>query len=224
MALFGEKYGDRVRVVSVPGFSRELCGGTHVARTGEIGLAKITYEGSISAGVRRIEAVTGEGALDRLRESMATVRNLAALVRAPETELIEHVEKMLGERRALDRQVEQLKSKVAQAAGGGLERVERKGVWIVRAVVPDMDRAQLRTLSDSERSKGAGVVVLGTNTGEVVSSVRKDLSGKVDAGKLLRAIGVRGGGRPDMAEGRIPDPSALAAALDRVFEEVENLL
>jgi alanyl-tRNA synthetase len=224
MALFGEKYGDRVRVVSVPGFSRELCGGTHVGRTGEIGLAKITYEGSISAGVRRIEAVTGEGALERLRETMSALRQIASLVRAPEPELVEQVEKMLDHRRALERQIEQLKSKVAQAAGGGLERVKRQGVWVVRAVVPDMDRAQLRSLSDSERSKGADVVVLGTNTGEVVSAVRKDLSGKVHAGKLLQAIGVRGGGRPDLAEGRIQDPAALAAALDRVYDEVEKLL
>jgi alanyl-tRNA synthetase len=223
MALFSEKYGDRVRVVSVPGFSRELCGGTHVARTGEIGLAKITYEGSISAGVRRIEAVTGEGALERLRETMSALRQIASLVRAPEPELVEQVEKMIEHRRALERQIEQLKSKVAQAAGG-LEREKRKGVWIVRAVVPGMDRAQLRSLSDSERSKGVDVVVLGTNTGEVVSAVRKDLSGKVHAGKLLQAIGVRGGGRPDLAEGRIQDPAALAAALDRVCDEVEKLL
>ena len=224
MALFGEKYGDRVRVVSVPGFSRELCGGTHVGRTGEIGLAKITYEGSISAGVRRIEAVTGEGALERLREAMTALRQIASLVRAPEPELVEHVEKMLDHRRVLERQIEQLKSKVAQAAGGGLEREKRKGVWIVRAFVPGMDRAQLRSLSDSERSKGVDVVVLGTDTGEVVSAVRKDLSGKIHAGKLLQAIGVRGGGRPDLAEGRIQDPAALAAALDKVCGEVEKLL
>jgi alanyl-tRNA synthetase len=224
MALFGEKYGDRVRVVSVPGFSRELCGGTHVGRTGEIGLAKIVYEGSISAGVRRIEAVTGEGALERLREAMRAVRQVATLLRAPEPELIEQVEKMLEHRRAMERQIEQLKGKVAQAAGGGLEGEKRKGVWVVRAVVPGMDRAQLRSLSDSQRSKGVDVVVLGTDTGEVVSAVRKDLTGKVDAGKLLRALGVRGGGRPDLAEGRIQDPAALGAALDRVYDEVEKLL
>jgi alanyl-tRNA synthetase len=224
MALFGEKYGNQVRVVSVPGFSRELCGGTHVGRTGEIGLAKITYEGSISAGVRRIEAVTGEGALERLRETMSALRQIASLVRVPEPELVEHVEKMLDQRRALERQIEQLKSKVAQAAGSELKRVPRKDRWVVRAVVPGMDRAQLRSLSDSERSKGADVVVLGTNTGEVVAAVSKDLSGKVDAGKLLRAIGVRGGGRQELAEGRIPDPAGLDAALRRVDEELERLL
>ena len=226
MALFGEKYGERVRVVSVPGFSRELCGGTHVGRTGEIGLAKITYEGSISAGVRRIEAVTGEGALERLREAMGAVRQVASLVRAPEPEVVEQVEKMLEQRRALERQIEQLKSKVAQAEAGALEREVRtiKGSRVLRAVVRDMDRAQLRWLADSARSKGVDVVVLGTNTGEVVSAVRKELTGKVHAGKLLQAIGVRGGGRPDLAEGRIQDPAALAAALDRVYEEVEKLL
>jgi alanyl-tRNA synthetase len=147
-------------------------------------------------------------------------------VRAPEPELVEHVEKMIEHRRALERQIEQLKSKVAQAEAGGLEAQVRliKGSRVLRAVVRDMDRAQLRSLTDSARSKGVDVVVLGANTGEVVSAVRKDLSGKVHAGKLLQAIGVRGGGRPDLAEGRIQDPSALAAALDRVYDEVEKLL
>ena len=98
MALFGEKYGEEVRVVSVPGFSRELCGGTHVGRTGDIGVCKIVYEGSISAGVRRIEAITGEAALRQYQESTGALRRIAELVRASEPELIEHVEKLLAAR------------------------------------------------------------------------------------------------------------------------------
>jgi alanyl-tRNA synthetase len=153
---------------------------------------------------------------------MGAVRQVAALVRAAEPELVEQVEKVLEQRRALERQIEQLKAKVAQSEAGGLEGQARevKGVRVLKAVVRDMDRAQLRSLTDSARSKGIDVVVLGTNTGEVVSAVRKDLSGKIHAGKLLQAIGIRGGGRPDLAEGRIQD----LAALDRVYGEVEKLL
>src|ERR1035438_350470 len=101
MALFGEKYGDEVRVVNVPGFSRELCGGTHVGRTGDIGVCKIVYEGSISAGVRRIEAVTGEGALRQYQESTDSLKKIAGIVKASEPELIEHIERLLAAERAL---------------------------------------------------------------------------------------------------------------------------
>src|SRR5205085_4791529 len=114
MALFGEKYGDQVRVVSVPGFSRELCGGTHVRRTGDIGVCKVVYEGSISAGVRRIEAVTGEGALRQYQETSGSLKRIADLVRTSEPELIEQVEKLLATEHALKRQVDQLKTQVAQ--------------------------------------------------------------------------------------------------------------
>jgi alanyl-tRNA synthetase len=121
MALFGEKYGEQVRVVSVPGFSRELCGGTHVHRTGDIGLCKIVYEGSISAGVRRIEAITGEAALRQYQESTSALRRIADIVRASEPELIDHVERLIAQERAFQRQVEQLKNKLAQSAAGSLE-------------------------------------------------------------------------------------------------------
>ena len=125
MALFGEKYGEQVRVVTVPGFSRELCGGTHVQRTGDIGVCKIVYEGSISAGVRRIEAVTGEGALRQYQETSGAVRRIAEMVQAGEPELVEHVEKLLATEHALEKQVEQLKNKLAQAAVGQVEAQAR---------------------------------------------------------------------------------------------------
>ncbi len=234
MALFGEKYGERVRVVSVPGFSRELCGGTHVARTGEIGLCKIVYEGSISAGVRRIEAVTGEGALDRFRESMTAVRQAAALLRTSEPELVDQVEKMIEQRRALERQLEQLKSKLAQSQAGGLEQQARvlKGVHVLASRVDGLDRQQMRALADSLRNKWkTAVVVLAAAEDAnvaIVSAVTKDLTAKVHAGKLAgavaQAVGGKGGGRPDMAEAGGKDPSALPAALDNVYTSVEAML
>ena len=125
MALFGEKYGEQVRVVSVPGFSRELCGGTHVQRTGDIGLCKIVYEGSIAAGVRRIEAVTGEGALRQYQETSGAVRRIAEMVQASEPEVVEQVEKVLATERQREKQVEQLKNKLAQAAVGQVEAQAR---------------------------------------------------------------------------------------------------
>ncbi|MGD0200941.1 MAG: alanine--tRNA ligase [Bryobacteraceae bacterium] len=225
MALFGEKYGERVRVVRVPDFSRELCGGTHVSRTGEIGLSKIVSEGSIAAGVRRIEAVTGAGALQRFQQASGALQRLAELVRASEPELAEQVEKLIEQRKGLERELEQAKTKLAQSEVAGLTSQARrvKNCRVVAAGGLSMDRAQLRSLADSVRSKGVDVVVLGTDTGDVVSAVRKDISGKIHAGKLLQAVGIRGGGRPDLAEGGMKDQAALAEALERVYSEVEKL-
>jgi len=234
MALFGEKYGDQVRVVHVPGFSRELCGGTHVSRTGDIGVCKIVYEGSISAGVRRIEAITGEAALRQYQESTDALRRIADMVRASEPELIEHVEKLLATERSLEKQVEQLKNQLAQSAVGSIEAQARtiKDVKVVAARIDGMDRAQMRVLADSLRNKWkSGVVVLASaedSTVSIVSAVTKDLTGKVHAGKLVgsvaQATGGKGGGRPDMAEGGGKDPSALSSALDAVYRDVESKL
>ncbi len=226
MALFGEKYGDRVRVISVPGFSRELCGGTHVSRTGDIGLMKIVYESSISAGVRRIEAVTGENALRRFQQSADTLARIARLVRASESELVEHIEKLLAERRALERQLEQFKMKAAQSETERLraQAVPVGSLRVVAAPVPAMDRAQMRSLADSLRNQGVDVVVLAAAGGEMVAAVRREVAGKVHAGKLIQATGARGGGRPDLAEGGLKDPAQLEEALRRVAPAVEALL
>jgi alanyl-tRNA synthetase len=234
MALFGEKYGEEVRVVSVPGFSRELCGGTHVARTGDIGLCKIVYEGSISAGVRRIEAITGEAALRQYQESTDALRRVAEMVRASEPELIEHVEKLLAAEHALEKQVEQLKNKLAQAAAAGLEAQARtiKGAKVIAARLDGMDRQQMRSLADSLRNQWKSVVVVLASVEDgnvsIVSAVTKDLTGKVHAGKLAgavaQAVGGKGGGRPDMAEGGGKDVAALDAALASVYREVESKL
>jgi alanyl-tRNA synthetase len=234
MALFGEKYGDEVRVVSVPGFSRELCGGTHVGRTGDIGVCKIVYEGSISAGVRRIEAITGEGALRQYQESAGVLKRVADMVRASEPELIEHVEKLLAIERSLERQVEQLKEKLAQASSASLESqaLAVNGAQVLAARVDGMDRAQMRSLADSLRNKWKSAVVV-LASGEdgnvsIVSAVTKDLTAKVHAGKLAgalaQAVGGKGGGRPDMAEGGGKDASALDAGLEKILHTVAEAL
>jgi alanyl-tRNA synthetase len=234
MALFGEKYGEQVRVVQIDSFSKELCGGTHVARTGDIGICKIVYEGSISAGVRRIEAITGAGALRKFQEQQAALARMASTVRASETELQDHLEKLLAKERSLETELAQLKTKMAQAQAGELDGQARelKGAKVLAARVSGMDRAQLRTLADSLRNKWkTAVVVLAAVDGSevsIVSGVTKDLTAKVHAGKLAgavaQAVGGKGGGRPDMAEAGGKDPSGLDAALASVYTSVEGML
>jgi alanyl-tRNA synthetase len=233
MALFGEKYGDKVRVVSVETFSKELCGGTHVSRTGDIGVCKIVYEGSISAGVRRIEAITGEEALRRFQHALTSLHRASLAVNTQENKLIEEIEKLLEERKTLERDLRHMKEKVARAQISGLEHDARviKGVRVLAAQVPGMDRAQLRTLADSLRSKQVGVVVLATTEDAniaIISAVMKDLTDKVHAGKLAgsvaQAVGGRGGGRPDMAEAGGKNADALPGALAAVYATVEGML
>jgi alanyl-tRNA synthetase len=220
MALFGEKYGDRVRVVSIPGFSKELCGGTHVHRTGDIGLCVVTYEASISAGVRRIEAITGEAVLSKFQEEGAAARQAQ--------------ERLLEDKRALERQIEQMKDKLARSEVAGIESGVRdiKGAKVLSAQVAGMDREQLRTMVDSLRGKWkSAVVILGSSQDSsvaIVVGVTKDLTSKVHAGKLAgsvaQAVGGKGGGRPDMAEAGGKDPAALAGALDSAYKTVEGML
>jgi alanyl-tRNA synthetase len=234
MALFGEKYGDQVRVVSIEGFSKELCGGTHVHRTGDIGLCKIIYEGSISAGVRRIEAITGIGALTKFQETIQSLHRVAEAVHVAEPDLLHQVERMLEDKKTLEKRVEQMKDKLAHAQVAGLEGDARmvKGVKVLAAEVADMDRAQLRTLVDSLRNKWkTGVVVLASSedsTVSIITGVTKDLTSKVHAGKLAGAValavGGKGGGRPDMAEAGGKNPEALAGALANVYISVEGML
>jgi len=234
MALFGEKYGDKVRVVEVPGFSKELCGGTHVVRTGDIGLCKIVYESSISAGVRRIEAISGEGALRRFQETTNALAQVSHLVNTTEREVVDHLERMLQQQKALEKQVDTMKSQIAQAQAAGVEADVRevKGVKVLAVMAAGLDRAQLRILVDSLRNKWktAVLVVASTEDGvvSIVSAVSKDLTSKVHAGKLVssvaQAVGGKGGGRPDMAEGGGKDASALPAALADVYVKVEAML
>jgi alanyl-tRNA synthetase len=234
IALFGEKYGEKVRVVEVPGFSKELCGGTHVSRTGDIGLCKIVSEGSISAGVRRIEAITGEGALERFQRVANALSRVAEAVHTTEEEAAEHVNKLVTEQRALQKQIEELKLRIAQTQAGSLEQDARdfKGVKVLAKRVEGMDRSQLRAVVDSLRNKWktAVVVLASSEDGNVaiVSGVTKDLTSKVHAGKLAsavaQAVGGKGGGRPDMAEAGGKNAAGLAAALADVYSKVEAML
>jgi len=233
MALFGEKYDDKVRVVQVGTFSQELCGGTHAGRTGEIGVFKVTSEGSVSAGVRRLEAVTGrEGFLLYQREA-SLVRRLSDTLKAGEPELAEAAERLLAERRELEKTIESLKSKLARSSVDDLveQATQVDGFRVVAAEVSDLDRGQLRSLADSIRNKlQSGVVVLGSGAdGKValVCGVTKDLAGsRVHAGRLVgeaaKVVGGKGGGRPDMAEAGGSDPSAISAAMERVVAVVSE--
>ena len=234
MALFGEKYGEQVRVVKVPDFSTELCGGTHVSRTGDIGVFKITSESSISSGVRRLEAITGTVAYEQYKQAVEQIHRIASVVRVPEPNLLEGVERLVTERREFERQVEQLKAKLAQGNVGLLVENARvvKGVKVIAAKIDGLDRKQMRSLADTLRNKiQSGVVVLGAaNDGNValISAVTKDLAGKrIHAGKLVGAVaqtvGGRGGGRADMAEAGGNDGAALPKALDQVYALVDEM-
>jgi alanyl-tRNA synthetase len=234
MALFGEKYGEEVRVVSIPDFSKELCGGTHVSRTGDIGVFKITSESSISAGVRRIEAVTGEGAVHQYQQFTDAIHRISGALRVSEPELVAQVDRILEEKRLQERQIEHLKTRIAQSLARDLESKARNknGVRYLVAQVESLDRQQMRSLADTLRNKlkSAVVVLSSAEDGAVaiVAAVTPDLTKKIQAGNLVRtlaqAVGGKGGGRPDMAEGGGKDPSALPHALDTIAAEIESKL
>ncbi|MCH8497391.1 MAG: alanine--tRNA ligase [Marinobacter sp.] len=228
MALFGEKYGDTVRVLSmgVDNFSVELCGGTHVSRTGDIGVLRITSESGISAGVRRIEAVTGAGAMRVVDELELTLRQVARLVKGGRDAVVDKVQGLLDRNRQLEKELEQLKGKLASAAGSDLagSAVEVNGLKVVAAELPGADRKTLMDTADQLKNKlGSGVVVLATvEDGKVtlVAGVTKDATARVKAGDLMRQLASevdgKGGGRPDMAQGGGNDASKLPGALAKV--------
>jgi alanyl-tRNA synthetase len=239
MALFGEKYGDKVRVIKIDDFSTELCGGTHTAATGEIGLIKLLKEGSVSSGVRRVEAITGEGSLQHFRKDHQlenVVSSLAAHSEAasPADALKSELEKKDAEIKRLTRELDQARMKSASSSTANIsEKVKQvKGVKVLAQRVDNLERAQLRTLVDQLRDKlGSGVVVLGSaSNGNValIVGVTKDLTARVQAGKVIgpvaQKVGGKGGGRPDLAEAGGKDASALDAALDGAYTVVEDLL
>jgi alanyl-tRNA synthetase len=232
MALFGEKYGDKVRVVKIGDFSTELCGGTHTGATGEIGLLKLMGESSVSSGVRRIEAVTGTGALDEFRRGYEAAQVAAQMgiqtgaggAHDPAEALRSRFAAQEDELKRLRRELDQARMKSASSAtaDAAASAVEIKGVKVLAQRVDGLDRGQMRTLVDNMRTKlGEGVVILGSaqEDGKValVVGVTKELTGKVQAGKVVGAVaklvGGSGGGRPDMAEAGGKDPAQLAAAL-----------
>jgi len=233
VAMFGEKYGDSVRVVGIGNQSLEFCGGTHVRRAGDIGMFKLLSEVGVAQGVRRIEAVTGAGALDYLRRLEAELGRTGALLKAQPMEVAARVDKLLADAKASDREIEKLKGRLA--SGGGArdlmsETVVVKGVKVLAAQVEVDDAKVLRDTGDQLKDKlGSGVVVLaGTGGAEVklVAMVTKDLADRVPAGKLLgevaAAMGGRAGGRADMAQGGAKDPSQLPQALAAARRWVED--
>ena len=239
MALFGEKYGDKVRVVKIGDFSTELCGGTHTGATGEIGLIKILKEGSVSSGVRRVEAITGEGSVQHFRKDHQLENVVSALATHSETAspadaLKAELEKKDAEIRRLTRELDHARMKSASSSTANVaERIKDvKGVKVLAQRVDNLERSQLRTLVDQLRDKiGSGVVVLGSASNGNVSlivGVTKDLTGRVQAGKVIgpvaQKVGGKGGGRPDLAEAGGKDASALDAALDGAYGVVEGLL
>jgi alanyl-tRNA synthetase len=259
MALFGEKYGDKVRVVRIGDFSTELCGGTHTGATGEIGLIKILKEGSVSSGVRRVEAITGLGSLAHFRkdhELEAVVSTFAVPTFAhkprkdgapsaeeisahadsvsPAQALKAELEKKDSEIKRLTRELDQARMKSASSSTANIgDRIKDvKGVKVLAHRVDNLERAQMRTLIDQLRDKiGSGVVVLGSASNGTVSlivGVTKDLTDRVQAGKVIgpvaQKVGGKGGGRPDLAEAGGKDAAALDSALDAAYAVVESLL
>jgi len=213
-------------------YSVELCGGTHVARTGDIGLFRITSESGISSGVRRIEAVTGFGALEWVEETERTLRDTAKLVRATRETVVEKVRNVLDRNRQLEKEVDALKAKLASSAGTDLagSAVEVAGLKVVAAELEGADRKALMETADQLKNKlGEGVVVLATvEDGKVilVAGVTKSATNRIKAGDLMKHLASqvdgKGGGRPDMAQGGGNDPSRLAEALDGVPAWVEK--
>ncbi len=235
MALFGEKYGDVVRVVRVPGYSTELCGGTHCSATGQIGLMKIVAEMGIAAGVRRVEAITGRGALAWARGLDQREAALSAQLKAPAAEIGDKVAKLMDERKALQRQVEELKQKlVTGGVSGGPETREIAGVRMIATLLDGVGGKELRGHGDALLDKlGSGIVVLGATDNEkgkasLLVKVSKDLTDRLRAGDLVRElaaeVGGKGGGRPDMAQagGRLPEN--LPIAIEKAWTLVERTL
>jgi len=242
LAFFGDKYPEaNVRVVTIPDastprgfYSKELCGGTHVLRTGDIGVFKIIGEQSVAAGVRRIEAISGDRALAEYQNSLATLRTVAGMLNAGEDEIIAALERQFEATKQLEKQLQALKRKAAGSLAGDLVEQARtvKGVRLIAAHVNGYDRDALRQLVDALRQKlGSGVVVLASaDDGKValITAVTKDLIPKLHAGKIVqelaKLVGGSGGGRPDLAEAGGKDTSGIQNALDQVYPLLDRLL
>ncbi len=233
MALFGEKYGDSVRVLDI-GRSRELCGGTHVARTGDIGLFKILSEGGVAAGIRRVEAVTGEGALEVVQQQERELAEVAAAVKAQPQEIAARVGQVLDHVKTLEKELARLKSKMASSQGDDLagQAAEVKGTKVLAAALEGADAKTLRDTLDKLKDKlKSCVVVLGAaadGKASLIAGVSADLTGKVKAGELVnfvaQQVGGKGGGRPDMAQAGGTQPEHLGKALASVQAWVEAKL
>jgi alanyl-tRNA synthetase len=234
MALFGEKYGDVVRVMRMGDFSTELCGGTHVSRTGDIGVFKITQETGTAAGVRRIEAVTGQGALRYIEQEERQLNEIAQLTKGKRDEVSERVRQLIDRNRQLEKELDQLKGKLASSAGSDLasQAQEINGIKVLAAKLEGADVKTLRDTLDQLKNKlgNAAVVLAAVQDGKVslVAGVTKEQTKLIKAGELVNAValqvGGKGGGRPDMAQAGGTNPDALDAALASVPDWVRNQL
>jgi len=234
MALFGEKYGDKVRVLDI-GFSRELCGGTHVTRTGDIGMFKIVAESGVAAGVRRIEAITGDNTVAWVQAQTALLTRAAGVLRTPAAELPDRIAQVQDQVKTLEKELDQARSKLAASAGNDLAAkatIDVKGVKVLAAGIGAVDPKALRGMVDQlkDKLKSAVVLLAGSQDGKisVVGGVTADLTGRVKAGDLVgfvsSQIGGKGGGRPDMAMGGGSDAEALPDAIASVRQWVEERL
>jgi alanyl-tRNA synthetase len=233
MMLFGEKYGDEVRVLDI-GSSRELCGGTHVARTGDIGFFKIVAEGGVAAGIRRVEAITGDNALRWVQAQEAKIAAAAAALRAPVAEVETKIAQLIESAKATERELARLKAKLATSAGDDLasSAVDVKGTKVLAATVDGADAKGLRETMDKlkDKLKSAAIVLSAVADGKVtlIAGVTPDLTARVKAGELVnhvaQQVGGKGGGRPDMAQAGGSDPAGLPAALRSVAGWVEQRL
>ncbi|KVN62892.1 alanine--tRNA ligase [Burkholderia anthina] len=233
MALFGEKYGDEVRVLDL-GFSRELCGGTHVHRTGDIGLFKIVMEGGVAAGIRRVEAITGDNAVRYVQELDARVNEAAAALKAQPSELTQRIAQVQEQVKSLEKELGALKSKLASSQGDELaqQAVEIGGVYVLAATLDGADAKTLRETVDKlkDKLKSAAIVLAAVEGGKVslIAGVTPDASKKVKAGELVnfvaQQVGGKGGGRPDMAQAGGTEPANLPGALAGVKGWIEERL
>uniref|UniRef100_A0A486XPJ5 Alanine--tRNA ligase n=1 Tax=Rheinheimera sp. BAL341 TaxID=1708203 RepID=A0A486XPJ5_9GAMM len=234
MALFGEKYDDEVRVLSMGDFSIELCGGTHVNRTGDIGLFKIVSEGGIASGVRRIEAVSGAGAVSYIQQLEQQAQSVASAVKGDLLSIAERVQQALERSKQLEKDIEQLKTKLASQAGASLlEQAQQvSGATVLVTQLPATDPKALRTMLDELKNKlSSGVILLATVNDDKISliaGVTADLTSKVHAGQLVgwaaEKLGGKGGGRPDMAQAGGTDTSALAAVMQQAKQHIAEKL
>ena len=226
LAFFGEKYGEEVRTIEVPGFSKELCGGTHVRATGEIGFFTVTYEGGIGAGIRRIEALTGPGAFQRFKHDARVLSDVRQLLKAQPDEELEKLQRITAQQRELERQFESLQMRLATAQSQDyFSQVQTvNGMKVLALRLENFDRKALRAFVDTAKERlGSGVVVVGSaEDGKVnlVAGVTPDLTARISAGTIVGEVaaltGGKGGGRPDMAQGGGTDVTKLAEALARV--------
>ena len=230
-ALFGEKYGEEARVVSIGDYSQELCGGTHVRRTGEIGIFKLVSESGIAAGVRRIEALTGQGALNYLRNKERELMEAAQLLKARPEELPSKIKKLLEEQKALERQLEVLRRRViAVQTKGGPEVREVKGIKVASYRAEEVDPKGLREMGDGIKDRiGSGIVLLGGEKGgsaTLVLMVTKDLADRFRADELIKEVaeivGGKGGGSPTLAQAGGPRVEKLKDALEAIYSIVEK--